>query len=503
MEIVERTLRETLRRVEAVAAGGPLTRYETVHIRRHENPLLISFVRMTGLNTPWAAVYGRAQDESPKVSFAYDPRDPKQVAGFAEDLAKELLDYFGVEGFSSHPLRSATIRHEDMPQLWVADQANLEMIHNLSYRFYEPRTSDGFTMLGFFGRLCTFIFEHSTVTGHQLVVNASELLANLFVIPAGDHFANSLPSALAWVRSGEGINQTRFSAIRSLDLASSVTLDPDLENTMVEQIWSQAVGSELSTNTKALIETTLRPELARRWDILKSAWLFALADTRDENRFVGDLVTDSLLAYKRDFLNAESERELEENVPSRGPETDNDPTISSLHYLRALEAEDKFVSYLVHDDRELLADVFFDGTGFMSVVRQVEQQPDGSCIWRVELDEKFGRLMKKRENEHFRIIGNPRKNPEAAVTAFTKHPKGLNLAEAENWVVELSFSSSDAMRIPQTTRNDIPPISDEWVGATVIFVPSFAEHLHEAAQSVVKRAANRAGGWLFRRALNR
>ena len=92
MEIVERTLRETLRRIEAVAAGGPMTRYETVHVRRHENPLLISFVRMTGLNTPWAAVYGLARDESPKVSFAFDPRDPKQVEAFAAELSKELLD---------------------------------------------------------------------------------------------------------------------------------------------------------------------------------------------------------------------------------------------------------------------------------------------------------------------------------------------------------------------------------------------------------------------------
>jgi hypothetical protein len=411
-----------------------------------------------------------------------------------------LLDYFGVEGYSAHPLRSATIKHEDMPQLWVADQANLEMIHNLSFRFYEPRTESGFTELALFGRLCSFLFEHSTIVGHQLVVNASELLANLFVIPAGDYFANNLPSALTWVQSGEGIKATRLNAIRSLDVESSVTLEADIEKQMAEQIWSHAIGSEFSEHTKTLVDNTLRPELYKRWALLQEAWAFSLQDTREENQFVSDLVTDSLKSYRDQFLNAESEGDIEEDAPSRGPVTDNDPTHASLHYLKSLEAEDKFVSYLVHDDRELLADVFFDGTGFIGKVRRVTIDADGKCSWFVELNEKFGRLLKKRENELYCLIGKPT-NPDASIASFTKHPMDIELESPENWVLEMTFSSSDAMNIPQTTRQGIPPMAQEWVGETVIFVPSFAEHLHRAAQSVVLRASGRAGGWLFRRAV--
>lgn len=500
MEIVDKSLRETLRRINAYLVGAPISRYETKHFRAHKNPLLITFVRMTGSNLPWAAAYGYAKDASPKMIFAYDPRDQKQVAEFTEKLADAVLDHFGLEGYSHHPLRSGTIQHEDMPQLWLADDANLEMIHNLGFRFYSPRDTDGLNKLGFFGRLCTYLYEHASIKGHQLVVNASDALANLFVLPAGNHFSSSLASSLAWLNSNGSLKQARQDALRSLDLSTSVTLAPDVENQVAQALISTTVGEPINEFTRNEIEQLLRPQLATRWQLLTQAWQFVEADTRRENRFVAELVTDSLKDFKAAFLNPEGEREDEDDEPSRNPITDNDPMQASLHYLKALEADDKFVSFLVHDDNELLADVFYDGTAFMGTVRAVEPgtEVNDSWVWKVELSDKFGRLLKKRDNEHFCLIGKPT-NPDAVISAFNKHVTSIPMQDSEHWLVDMTFSSKNAGTVPMTLGVGLPPKAQEWVGQEVIFVPSFAERLHKDAQNVVRNAPKRPGGWLFRR----
>lgn len=492
MEIVDRSLRESMRRLLAVAGGGVSTRYSTRHVRIHQNPLMVSFVRMTGMSTPWGVVFGRALDAKPRIVVVADPRRPEALQTLASEFGAELLEYFGDANFSTHKLIGQTLKHEDMPQLWISDSANLGMLHSLNYAFFEKRAGNLPRELSSFARLCGFLFEHSVVVGHQLVVDATALLNNLYVLPADDYFASHLASTITWIKSGSGIDETRIKAIRSLDKLSSVTLDPTIENGLFHTLSSIPKEMPVPPGLGEHVKTVLEPELLRRWNLLQDAWHIANEDTRPENAEVKTLVTDSLLAFRHDY----QENELEERGPgtavSREPETDNEPILASLHYLRALEAEDKFVSYMVHDDVELLGDVFFDGVGFTGKVLSVSA--DTECVWKIELNEKFGRLLKKRESETYCLIGNP-KNPSFAITGFTKEqPSEAASGTQLVWVVELTWSKENSTKWSFSTENAVNN-SPNWVGKQVILVPSFAEKLHKDAQNVVKRSSTRPGAW--------
>lgn len=493
MEIVDLSMRETLRRLKAMAGGGVTTRYSTRHVRIHQNPLMISFVRPAGMNQPWGVIYGRALDAEPRISVASDPRKPAAISEAMTELATYILEQFGVANFSSHPLVSGTIKPEDMPQLWLADGANLSMLHNLGFAYFSDKVGDNQDKLAAMSRLFNFLYEHSTVTGHQLVVNATELLNNFYVLPSEEHFSSNLASSLAWINSASGIDQSRIAAIRALDQAQGVTLDRDAENTLYAPLASIPESMPTPDSMVKMVRQLIEPQLTTRWRLLKEAWQVANADARQENTQVETMVVDSLVAFRRDFQSLELVEQAREPQPPRHPLTDNDSTRGALFYLRALEADDKFITHMVHDDAELLGDLFYDGSAFMGEVIEIGPgDSPGEWLWRVKLNEKFGRLLKKREAESYCLIGQVT-NPTIAISGFEKEtePDG----SASSWVVDMTWSKANAMKFSFSTHSDVN-ISDTWKGQTLVFVPSFAENLHRDAQNVVEKSATRPGAWL-------
>jgi hypothetical protein len=238
-----------------------------------------------------------------------------------------------------------------------------------------------------------------------------------------------------------------------------------------------------------VIRKTLKPELEMRWELLKSAWVTAEADGRQENDALEALVVDSLYAFRTYYQVLEiQDEETDESFP-RAPETDDNPIAASFHYLKALEADDKFICYMVHDDRELLGDVFYDGTGFVGKVISVSD--DIECVWQVALDEKFGRLLKKREGETYCLIGSP-KNASVAITGFSKHE--LVPGAGQQWIVEFTWSKTNGAAMQKSILEE-QAISKSWIDETVVFVPSFAQDLHNKAQTVVLKASRRRGAW--------
>ena len=493
MEIVDRSLRESLRRLKAESSGGVTTRYSTKHVRIHKNPLMVSFVRMTGLDIPWAMVYGKPLDaDGPRFKFIGDPRRPGALEDLIEDFADELLEYFGDANFSKQKLTKTTLKPEDMPQLWVSDSSNRGILQSLAFAFYQepgqglPNKKDSF------GRLCTFLYEHSSITGHQLIVDATALLNNMYVLPADDYIAGHLASTLAWVQASEGVAKARIDAIRALDHMSSITIEPDVENGLHALFKGIRDDMEIPSSAMDVIRKTLRPELERRWDLLKSAWQTSESDGRLENTELETLVVDSLFAFRTYHQVLEIQDEENDESFPRPPETDDDPIPASFHYLKALEADDKFICYMVHDDRELLGDVFYDGTGFVGKVISVSD--DVECVWEVAIDDKFGRLLKKREGETYCLIGDPQ-NASVAITGFSK--RELDGGSGQQWVVEFTWSKTNGAAMQNSTLV-AQAISKEWVDHTVVFVPSFAHDLHDKAQKVVLKASRRRGSWTLR-----
>lgn len=493
MEIVDRSLRESLRRLKAESSGGVNTRYSTKHVRIHKNPLMVSFVRMTGLDIPWGIVYGKPLDaDGPRFKFVGDPRRPGALDELVEDFADELLEYFGDANFSKQKLTKNTLKPEDMPQLWVSDSSNLGMLQTLAFEFYEEPGQGLPNKKGSFGRLCTFLYEHSSIVGHQLVVDTTALLNNMYVLPADDYIAGHLASTLAWVKASEGVAKARIDAIRSLDHMSSITLEPDVENNLHSLFQGIHDDMEIPGSAMDIIRRTLKPELELRWELLKSAWQTAESDGRQENNQLETLVSDSLYAYRTYYQVLEiDDEETDESFP-RAPETDDNPIPASFHYLKALEADDKFICYMVHDDRELLGDIFYDGTGFVGKVISVSD--DEECVWEVAIDEKFGRLLKKREGETYCLIGSPT-NASVAITGFSK--RELEPGHGLQWVVEFTWSKKNGGAMQNSTLA-LPAIYKDWVDQTVVFVPSFAKDLHDKAQKVVLKANRRRGSWTLR-----
>lgn len=499
MEIVENSAREALRRVEALNAGGVLTRYSTSHVRIHPNPLFLTFVRMTGMNLPWALAIGRAQDAEPRILCAIDPRQPDQMDRFVSDFADLLLDYFGVTGYSTNPHGLHPINPEDMPQLWIPDSSNLEMIHNLSFKYFN-RISDQGNKLDAFGRLTSFLFEHSTIVGHQLLVNATELLNNLYVAPTSDYFTSRLPSLISWISSTESLSKSRLEGIESAKNETSVTLDPASEENL-PGISSIKDGKPIPAASAPSVKQMLTKELTTRWNCLKEAWKISSQDSRAENSQVATLVEDSLSSFTNIFIANELQDDYEIVDKSRHPLTDEGSVSSSLYYLKSVEAEDKFISHMVHEDPELLSDLFFSGLAFIGKVVYIDPEADGKCTWKVQLSPKFGKLLKRRQGETYCVIGSP-ENPSCEVTGFSQLMQNVEGKNTSIWEVSLRFSKTNeypngnekykAFTVPMETNE-----SEAWLGRSAIFVPSFAAHLHEKAQKAVQISIRRQGSWLI------
>jgi hypothetical protein len=381
-----------------------------------------------------------------------------------------------------------------MPQIWLADQANLSMLHNIGFAYFSDIAGDSENKLGAMARLFNFLYEHSTIAGHQLVVNAAELLNNLFVLAADEKFSSNLSSSLAWIKSSKDINQTRIDAIRALEKTEGVTLDRDIENTLFATISSISPEVPAHESVAKLVREALEPQLAKRWSLLKTAWIVANEDSRAENHHVGTLVADSLIAFRRDFQSLELVEQTHDAPEPRVPLTDNDSTVGALYYLRALEADDKFITHIAHYDREFLGDLFYDGSAFMAQILSVfPGDGAGEWTWQVKLSEKFGRLLKKREAESYCLIGKVT-NPAMSVTGFEKVAGEID-GGADYWVLELTWSKQNALKLSESTHTDLNK-SDSWIGKSLIFVPSFAVDLHRNAQTAVIKSPKRLGAWL-------
>jgi hypothetical protein len=175
-----------------------------------------------------------------------------------------------------------------------------------------------------------------------------------------------------------------------------------------------------------------------------------------------------------------------------------------LFYLRAVEAEDKFVSHMVHDDPELLSDLFFRGLAFIGKIADVQPETDGKVTWKVQLSPKFGKLLKRRLGESYCVIGSPKngKNSSCEVTQFSQVIQNVDGRDASIWEVSLRFGKANlypnenenfsVFAVPMEIND-----SESWIGRTTIFVPSFAENLHKGAQTAVERSISRQGAWLI------
>lgn len=484
-------MREVVRRLRAFEKRSPLPRYSTAHVHISEEALIVAFVRMAGESRPWGVAYGPAGSE-PKILSVPDGRDRDDISEMLIEFAEDLLTHMRAEGFSFKPVTKTDLPIDNPPQIWVPGPSHLEMLHFISYGFWQSRKTDDLrSPLGALARLCTFLFAESRVTGQQLVLDAAAQLSHSFVYPVDDQSVSNVHAALTW-HTAEGsytdrIKLSQMAGRASAGITMNLEVEQSLEVTLNE--YRKSVQEGDPDNTKSdLIAQILRNELLSRWEAVRESMELLASDTRPQNSGVPELVKDSLTRYFYDFQRLERQMADPEYGPAYTPhpETEHHGTAAASRYFRLGAAEAKYLPRLIHDDLELYREALAEGNAIEGKVSEVVLDGDGrsaEIYWklRVFLSDEF----RVRVGEYLSFRGSPGHYVSVEDLEFVD----LDLAE-----ITVRFLGKKTLTIPGPVSE--PPRSQAWVLQDVVFVPRDSSDLDSRASSKVWKTRQGPGAWL-------
>lgn len=497
------TIREVVRRLRAFESATPLPRYETLHINRSPEALLVAFVRMGGETRPWAIAWGKAGQE-PKVSSVRDPRNREDVESMVEDFAEDILAHFRVEGFSFDPILEEHVssdRPEPLaltaPQLWLPGPSHLDMIHYLSYAYWRVRAEDDrATATHALSRFFGWLFRENSSKGQQTLVDASRAIRDAYVFPTDDFSLTHLGSQHVWLNS-KGTYQKKLLASReSSKSLLGITLDPqierDLQDLLAAEVRSAKSDRAEDSSSKRVAEM-LKPEIIRRWKSLESSFQTLVEDERRLNAGVEELVRDSMQRFYWDFQRHERKLSDAERGPAFTPHPETDhhgSTAASAYYLREA-ADSKFLPTLVHDDKELLNESLADGYSIQGKVTDVIVESVGRGVeitWLVRCPAADDFRM--RAGEYLSPLGNKAQQVKTLSVDFVSVDSGLNE------VVEIALLWGNGKTQPVGGSDAATPESSSWRGQTVTFVPYDNSSFDKKASQAVWKSRQGSGSWL-------
>jgi len=517
MEEISLTPREMLRRIDSLGMGGPLDRFQTKHVQIQANPIICAFIRVTGDNKPWAIAFGRAQDQNPRVSIALNPFSLNDFTAMVTPFAQWVADEVGIPSVGrGDVLPYQNIPADRIPQFWFPDESHFEMLRLLSYAtFADRKTQESTDPIATLGRFSEFLTEIYKYKGQQMVHIASEVLNHLWVVPADDFSLGHLGYMNAWISANGGISERREAAREASKDSVNVTLDATIDVKLAEGIPQGSVGvlggDVLPPEAVAERHKLLDEQVTYRWKTAQESWRLAKSDPRPTNEVIGLIMMDTTLALA-EYLAHESRAD---GVPktSDSPRVDANPLDSSLKFLKMLKAEEKFLCWAVHDDKELLADTMAEGLSFIGTVVNVETrtvEDKEYVFWDVKLNTKYSQLLKLRESETYAIFGSLWAKAQATLVDYKAEggAAGDGTAEATdaqsgNWILTMRWSADERLdRVNKSLSSDLPhPFNHKvselvWVDREVVFVPAFAEHLFETAYQAAKASKFGRGKWI-------
>lgn len=517
MEEVSLTPREMLRRIDALAMGGPLNRFQTKHVQIQANPIICAFIRVTGDNKPWAVAYGRAQDETPRVSIALNPFSIIDFTAMVAPFAQWVADEVGIPSVGSGDvLPYHSIPADRIPQFWFPDESHFEMLRLLSYAtFADRKMQESTNPIATLGRFSEFLTEIRNYKGQQMVHIASEVLNHLWVVPADDFSLGHLGYLNAWIETKGVIAERRKAAREASKNSVNVTLDSKIDAVLTAKLPKEAsgfIGGLVAPPEEVRARQELLDEqVTFRWKTARESWRLAKADPRPTNDVIGLIMMDTALTLA-DFLAHESRAD---GVPkhSDSPRADAVPLESSLKYLKMLRSEEKFLCWAVHDDKELLADTMAGGLSFIGTVNNVEKRiVEGKeyVFWDVNLNAKYSQLLKLRESETYAVFGSLWSEAQATLVNYDAVGGAVGDGTAEiadaqtgNWVLSMRWGADERLeRVNKRLTDELPypfnhKVSESvWVGREVVFVPAFAEHLFETAFQAATASKFGKGKWV-------
>ena len=522
MEEVRLSTREMMRRFDALNMQGPLSRFDSKHFQTQPNPVLLAFLRIPGDNKPWGIAFGRALDDEPRTICALDPFNHDSYLQMLTEFGQYLDNEWGISEGSIHKFTHPVEKLDALPQVWIPDASHLEMLRLLSYSAFANYGEDvGDTPAARLGRIAEFLFEETNFKGQQVVLNARDVMNQMWVIPADDFSLGHIGYVTAWIKHGGDVNARRAAALEASEHSYSSTLDVDdveqgpdspvvkvlLGAIQTDGVASRRLGSEkFADSLKAdKIQGVLFEQLHSRWGKLKESWELVNADPRRVNAEIPSIMSDSMSRFNGLILGEREGKNSKSYVASH-PRTDADPKTAVSKYLKMLKAVEKFLCHVVHDDKELLKDLFVEGTAFIAKVEEVwadEIEDNVYHFWKVRLPPKFAGLFKRRASETYRVLGALDGTVEATLLdAEASESPGSGPSD---WLLTLRWSKdgelgSRANRVlsePESLELNVKVSDPGLVGRDIIFVPSFASRLFDAAIDAAEMSPRGRGKWIY------
>jgi hypothetical protein len=490
------TADEVVRRLRAFEKGRPLPRGETLRVRRlpPDQQLVVAFVKMGGESAPWGMGYGRPGGKRRFLTIP-EPRTRDDVAQMMAEFAPALLTHLHHPDFSSFG-RDPEARVPPF-QVWIPNGTHLEMLHHIAYAYTFTKfgPAERFTRLNQLGHACGWLFRESQRPGQMIAMVATEGLKEAYSFPAENSRLGHLGFLLAWLET-KGSREARMQAAADAERLSIATnLDPAEERDELApyvQMFNDARKSgdqgQLDRATRR-IQKLLIAELDRRMDLTERAMEVLRRDKRRENKGVGELMKLSMDEHRLQFRRIEVQAADKEDGPAfrPSPETDRHPSAAGSRFY-VQEASDELRDLLlVHDDREMQAELVARGEAIAGTITAVRDEGTGrKCVpvWTVESEGELP--LRLRENVTVCVVGL--RGRELRIRDIERTPKLLYRFELE--VISLK-KEIDEGRLPAAN-------SKKLVGERVVLVkPSMDQIARRRSWLIWKRDV--PGAWLTHR----
>jgi hypothetical protein len=390
------TADEVVRRLRSFQAGKPLSRGETLRVRRlpAEQMLMLAFVKMGGESAPWGIGYGRPGGPRRMLTIP-EPRTRDDVAEMMLEFASALLTHLHHPDFS--PFGGDPEARVPPFQVWLPNPSHLEMLHHLAYAYTFTKFGPAarFTRLNQLGHACGWLFRETQRPGQMVSMVATAALQEAYTFPAETTRQGHLGFLLAWLETSGGRDTRMAAAAEAERLSIATNVDPAIEREelapYVEMFNEARVNQDTERRERATrrIRKILTEELDRRLDLTERAIATLGRDKRRENAGIQQLVEASLDEHRRQFRRIEANAADKDDGPAfrPSPETDRHPSAAaSRFYVQEASAELQEL-LLVHDDRELQAELVARGDAIAGKIVAVRDEGTGRKsipVWTVE-----------------------------------------------------------------------------------------------------------------------
>jgi hypothetical protein len=409
------TVDEVVRRLRAFEKSRALPRGETLRVRRlpDETVLVLAFVRMGGESAPWGIAFG-PPGSVPEILTVPEPRTRDDVAAMAARFAPALLSHV------HHPQHSGYGPDPDarLPefQVWLPNDAHVEMLHHLAYAYTFARLGDPSRVprLQALGRACGWLFREAQRPGQTIVMSAARQLTECYTFPAETTRQSHTGFLLAWLRAG-GDGETRAAAAAEAEQQSiSTNLDPAFERDelapyveMYDQARAASEGEQMGRAARR-IHKLLSEELRRRFEVTVATLSMLRKDRRKENRGLEVLAHESMAEHRFQYRRLERGQDNPEDGPAftPSPETDRHPSAAGSRYYVQEASQALRDTLLVHDDRELQAELVATGQAVAGTILDVRDEGEGRRTRPVWVVESTGELpLRVRVDSELCVVG--------------------------------------------------------------------------------------------------